>query len=143
MPWRSVRTFWPPILIASMWKNLRSATFLPSDEHEVVLLEVEQDSVADDVAAVAAGNELLRAIDREVREAVDGEVGRELDGIRPLDVDVDHVVRLIEQHRRLAPRCLLVAPVRELRGHYRVDVGADARVAQKIDWIAGGFEDVL
>jgi len=53
------------------------------------------------------------------------------------------VVRLIEQHRALAPRCLLVAPVRKLARYDGVNVGSNALIAEKIDRIFGGFEDVL
>ena len=55
-----------------------------ADEHELVLLEVEQDAVADDVAAVAARHELLGAVDREIVEAVDREVREELQRVRAL-----------------------------------------------------------
>jgi hypothetical protein len=113
------------------------------DEDEPVRLQVEQDPVADDVAAVARRNELLGAVDREVREAVDREVGQELHRVRTLDVEVDHVVRLIEEHGGLAPRGLLVTPVREFAGHHRVNVGPDLRVAKQVDGVLGGFEDVL
>ena len=43
----------------------------------------------------------------------------------PLTKRFDHVVRLIEQHGRFAPRSLLAAPVRELGGDDRIDVRAD------------------
>jgi hypothetical protein len=52
------------------------------------------------------------------------------------DDQLVHVMRLIEQDGRLAPRDLLVAPVRELRRDDRVDVHADLRVAQKLDGVA-------
>jgi hypothetical protein len=115
----------------------------PADEHEVVLLEVEQDAVADHVPAVAARDELLGAVDGEVREAVDREVRAQLHCVGALDVDVDHVVRLIEQHGALPPCGLLVAPVRKFARYDGVDVSADARIAQKVDGIFGCFEDVL
>ena len=52
------------------------------------------------------------------------------------------MVRLIEQHGRVAPRLLLAAPVGELGGDDRIDVGADLGVAQELD---GGYgvEDLL
>src|SRR5215471_18934915 len=59
-----------------------------ADEHELVLLEVEQDAVADHVAAVATWHELLRAVHREVVEAVDRELREELKRVGPFDVDV-------------------------------------------------------
>ena len=44
---------------------------------------------------------------------------------------------------RLAPRDLLVAPVRELGGDRRVDVRPDLRVARQLDRAAGGLDGVL
>ena len=44
--------------------------------------------------------------------------------------EIDHVVRLVEQHGSLAPSALLTAPVRELGRDDRIDVRADLRVAQ-------------
>jgi hypothetical protein len=86
---------------------------------------VEENAVADDVAVVADRNILLGAIDGEILEGVDGRVGAELYGVGTLDVDVTHVVRLVEQDGGLAPGLLLGAPVRILTGNYRINVGAD------------------
>jgi hypothetical protein len=44
-------------------------------------------------------------------------------------------MRLIEQHARLAPSALLVAPIAELTGHDWVDISADLRISQDIDGI--------
>ena len=56
--------------------------------------------------------------------------------IGPLDVQIGHVVRLIEERAGLAPGTLLVAPVRELAGHLRIDVRPYLRVAHQLDWTA-------
>ena len=111
-----------------------------ADEHQFVLLEVEQDAVADDVAFVAGGHHLLRAVHREVREAVDCGVGAELERVRPLERELGHVVRLVEQHRGIAPCLLLVAPVGEFARHDGIDVRADLRIAKELNGIAGGLE---
>ena len=114
-----------------------------ADVAQLVLLEVEQDAVADDVAVVAAGRELLGAVDGELREAVGREVRDELKGVRSFEVLLDHVVRLIEEHAGLAPGALLVAPVGVLGGHDGVDVRADLRIAQHVDGVAGRFQQVF
>src|SRR3954466_2478295 len=46
-----------------------------TDEYQAVLLEMEEDAVADDVAAIAAGCELLGAVDGELLVAVGAQVG--------------------------------------------------------------------
>ena len=43
----------------------------------------------------------------------------------PSDEEVDHVVRLVVEDRRLAPGALLPTPVRELGGDDGIDVRAD------------------
>ncbi len=45
---------------------------------------------------------------------------RNFRGVRAFDDQLVHVVRLVEQHGRVAPRHLLVAPVGEFRRHDRV-----------------------
>ena len=90
-----------------------------------------------------ARDELLGHVDREVRDAVDAGVGDQLDRARPAHEQVDHVVRLVEQDRGLAPRPLLAAPVGELVRDDRIDVGADLRVAQQLDGVARGVEQLL
>ncbi len=109
-------------------------------EQQFVLVEMEQDAVTDDETVIAGGHHLLGAVDGKVREAVDRGVRAKLERIRALDGELGHVVRLVEQHRRVAPGALLVAPVGEFARHHRVDVRAKLRVAQQFDGIAGGLE---
>ena len=104
-----------------------------ADEADPVLLQVEEDRVPDHVAVVVAHDELLRLVRREVLERVHAEVGEELDRVRALDLEVQHVVRLVEERAGLAPRHLLVPPVRELGRHRRVDVRPDLRVPGHLD----------
>ena len=95
------------------------------DEQQLVLVEIEQNAVADDVAVVAARHHLLGLVRLEIGEAVDGRVRDQLERIRSLDGELRHVMRLVEQHRGLAPGALLVAPVGEFVGDDRVDIRAD------------------
>ena len=71
-----------------------------ADELVLVLLVVEQDAVADHAASVVRcnGHELLGHVQREILEGVDPEVGDQLERVRTLDVEVRHVVGLVEQH---------------------------------------------
>jgi hypothetical protein len=114
-----------------------------ADEDVLLLVEVEQDAVADDAALGGDRDELIGYVDREVRHAVDAQVGDQLERVRPGDPRVVHVVRLVEEHRGLPPRLLLAPPVRELRGHHGVDVGAELGVAQQLDGVAGLVEKFL
>ena len=104
-----------------------------ADEAHPVLVEEEEDPVSDHVAVVVAGDELLRLVHGCVLERVDAEVGEEPDHVGALDVEIRHVVRLVEERARVAPRGLLVPPVRELTRHRRIDVRADLRVARHLD----------
>ena len=111
-----------------------------TDEVDAVLVEEEEDRVADHVAVVVHGDELLRLADLEVLERVDAERGEELDDVRPLDVEVGHVVRLVEQRRRLTPGDLLVHPIRELARDARVDVRPDLGVPGHVHGVAGRLD---
>src|SRR5689334_4166634 len=86
---------------------------------------------------------LLGLVDREVRRAVDGRAGDQLQRVRALDEQVHHMVRLVEQDGRLAPGTLLAPPVGELGRHDRVDVRADLRTSQELDDIAAAIEYFL
>ena len=70
-------------------------------------------------------------------------VGDQLDRVRSAHEQVEHVVRLVEEHGGLLPRLLLPPPVGELRGDHRVDVGAELGVAQQSDGVAGLVEQFL
>jgi hypothetical protein len=63
---------------------------VPADPHELVLVQVKQDPVADHVAGRGARHELLGLVDREVGHAVDPGVLDELERVRALEVKVDH-----------------------------------------------------
>ena len=87
----------------------------------LVLLEVKENVVADDVAVVVDGDELLGHVDRKFRDTIDGKATDQLQRVGAFDVQVGHVMRLVEDDRGAAPRHLLVAPVREFlhdAGHY-------------------------
>ena len=95
------------------------------------------------VAVVVDRDELLGHVDREVRDAVDREVADQLEGVGTLDVEVGHVVRLIEQHGRATPGELLVAPVAELLDDARHDRRRGLRLPQQLDRISGSGDGFL
>ena len=113
------------------------------DPHELVLVEVEEDAVPDHVPRGGRGHELLGHVDGEVGHAVDARVGDEPGRVRPAQEQVHHVMRLVEQDGGLTPGPLLPAPVAELVGDHRVDVGADLRVTQQRHRIGCLVEDIL
>ena len=102
----------------------------PADQHEPVLALAKADHVADHVALGADRHEVLGPVRPEALEAVDRQPLQEPLGIRPLDDHLVHVVRLVEQHRRVAPGLLLVAPVAELGRDDRIDIHPDPRIPQ-------------
>src|SRR5690606_19933356 len=114
-----------------------------SDIDELVLLEMEEDAVADDVTVVRDGNVLLGLVDAEVCEAVDRRLGEQLQRVRAFDVEVHHVMGLIEEHARLTPRALLVAPVRELGGNHRINIGTDLRIPKQINGIPYRLQQIF
>ena len=83
------------------------------------------------MTVVAARNVLLGTIDREVLEGVDRGIGAELDRVGTLYVDVAHMMRLIEQNRRLAPGLLLRSPVGVFGRNDGINVSADFRIPKK------------
>src|SRR4029450_13425356 len=105
-----------------------------SDEVELVFAERKQNAVAHHVPIRVAGHELLGLIDPEILETVDAEIGKYFQRIRAFDVEVGHVVRQVQQRATLAPRALLVPPVRELGTHDGKRVGTDRRISQQFDW---------
>src|SRR5262245_14918166 len=98
---------------------------------------MEQNAVADDMTAIAAGHELFGSIHWELREAVDSKIGEQLQRVRSLNVKVNHVMGLVEQNATLAPRGLLVAPVTVLRRDYGIDVCTYLRIPQHVDRVPG------
>ena len=104
---------------------------------------MEEDPVADDMAVGGRRYILLGPVDREVRRAVDGRVGDQLQCVRALNEQIHHMVGLVEQDGRLAPGTLLAPPVGELGRHDRVDVRADLRASQELDDVAAAIEDFL
>jgi hypothetical protein len=52
-------------------------------------------------------------------------------------------VRLIEKRAGLAPRALLVTPIREFQWNDRKRVGTDLRIAQQLNSAAGALQDIL
>ena len=110
-----------------------------SHQVEFVFAEVEQDGVTDDVAVGGAANELLGLVDLEIFEAVDAEVGEYFQGVGSFDVQIGHVVRLIEQRAAVAPGLLLISPIGEFMLHHRKSIGSDLRVPQHFNRITGGL----
>jgi hypothetical protein len=109
------------------------------DEIEQLLLEVEEDGVADQVAVGVHRDELLRLADAEVRERVHGQVAEQPECVGPREEEVGHVVRLVEQRTGLHPRPLLGAPVGELRLD-REGARREGEIPQQLDRATGAGE---
>jgi hypothetical protein len=114
-----------------------------SDQFEGVRVEIEEDDVSDDIAVIVADDILLGLADFKTLEAVDTKRREQLESIRPLNVHVCHVIRLVEQHAAVLPGTLLVSPVRKLGWHNRINIRADLGVSQEIYRIPGSLQYVL
>src|SRR5260221_3885017 len=98
----------------------------------LVVLQAEQDHVANDVAVVVTRDELLRLIASEAVKRVDTEVRDEAHHVRSLKVQVRHMKRLIHQRHGFTPCPLLIAPIRKL-SRYWIHVQSDLRVPQHLN----------
>jgi hypothetical protein len=92
---------------------------------------------------VVAGYELLSLIDAKVLEGVDAEIGENFERVGALDVQIRHVMRLIEQCAGLAPGPLFIPPVGELMLDHREGIGPYLGIAQHLDRASGGLYRVL
>jgi hypothetical protein len=107
-----------------------------ADEDELVLTLAEDDHVADDMAGGRDGHEMLGTVQVEIGEGIDADMVEEGGGVRPLDDQLVHVVRLVEQDRAVAPGLLLGTPVGVFRCNHRVYIHADLGIAQQLDRVA-------
>ena len=67
-------------------------------------------------------------------------MGDQFQGIGAFDRLLHHVVGLVEKNAALAPRALLVAPVRVFGGDHRIDIRSYPRIPQQWYRIAGGLQ---
>src|SRR5262249_4435159 len=115
----------------------------PSYEIEFVFVEIEKNGIADNVAVPVTRHELLRLVDLEILEAVYTEVGKQLERFGTFDIEVGHMVRLVEQRACLTPGALLVAPIREFRPDDGKCIWSDLRVAQELNGIVNALQYVF
>jgi hypothetical protein len=114
-----------------------------ADEVVALLVEREEDHVADHVAGRRTRDELLGLAGGEVGEGVDAQPGEERQRAGALHHQLGHVVALVVEHARLLPGDLLVAPVRELGRHPRIDVRPGLCVAQQLDGVVSRSEQLF
>src|SRR5690606_19858306 len=115
----------------------------PPNQVEALLVEAEEDHVADHVSVVVARHEVLGTLGSEVGEAVDGQALEQGEGAGTFHHQLGHVVGLVEENGGGPPCSLFVPPVAELGGHHRIHVGPDLGVAQHVDGVADRLEDVF
>ncbi|CDO38093.1 hypothetical protein SPHV1_50060 [Novosphingobium sp. KN65.2] len=105
--------------------------------------EPEDDPIADDMAVRRGRHILLGLIDRPPLGRIDHRIGQKLEGIFSADVQIHHVVGLIEQNRAVLPGPLFRTPVREFRRHDRIDVSPQLRIAQHLDGTTRALQNLL
>ena len=88
-------------------------------------------------------DELFGLIDFEIFKAIDAKVREQFERVRPFDIEVGHVVWLVEKRTRLPPGTLFISPVRELRAHDREGIWSDLRISQQCNGAAGGLQCFL
>ena len=76
--------------------------------------------------------EMLGPTGVEIAETVDPDESQERLGVRAFNDQLIHVMRLIEQHRTIAPRALFIAPVGKFRSNDRVHIHPNGRIAQHL-----------
>ena len=108
-----------------------------ADQIEFVFVQIEEDRVANHIAIGITCHKLLRLIDFEILVAIDAKIRQHLERLRALDIQIGHVVRLIEKRAAFLPGALFISPVRELGTHHRKGVGSDLRIAQSLHRTAG------
>src|SRR5690606_38112883 len=112
-------------------------------EVELVFGKVEQNNVADDIAIVVDGYELLGLVDGEIVERVDTKIARELQRVRTFNSEIGHVIGLVEEHAGVLPGPLFVAPVGEFCRNAGINVWSRLLVAKKMDRVAAFAQHVL
>ena len=114
-----------------------------SHQVEFVFVQIKEDRVANDITIVVTGDKLLRLIDLEILEAIYAKIREHLQRIRAIQIQIGHMVRLVEKRAGLLPRTLLISPVRELGTHHRKGVGSDLRIAQALHRTRDALQRVL
>ena len=103
----------------------------------------EDDPVTDHVAIGRGRHVLLGLARRPALRRVDHRVRKQLARVLAADVKVDHVVRLVEQHRAVLPRPLLRPPVGKFGRHHRINIRAKLRIAQHLHGVATSIQHVF
>ena len=106
-----------------------------SDKHQLVGLQVKQDSVADHMAVVAAGSELFGSVHWKLGETIEPEIRSQLHRIGPFHVHVGHVVGLVEKNAGVSPGALFIPPVAVFGGNHGIDISAYLRITQEVNRI--------
>ncbi len=99
-----------------------------ANKQQLVFGQVEQDAVTDDVAVITARNHLLRFVDLETFKRVEAKMFDHFQRVGAFDINVHHVMSLIEKDAGFLPRPLLVAPVCKFGCNDRVHIRANLRV---------------
>ena len=105
-------------------------------------VQIEKDGVADHISVRRACDKLLGLIDFKVLKGIDSQFRKQFERVRPFNVEVGHVVGLVEKSAGFTPGALLISPVGELVTHHRAGIGADLRVAQQFNRARDGLQHV-
>ena len=109
------------------------------DEIEFILVQIKENRIANHVSIMIAGDKLLGLIDLEILEAIDTQIGEQFERIGTLDIEIGHVVGLVEKSAGFPPGTLFVSPVGELGTHHRKGIWSYLRIAQQFNWTPDGL----
>jgi hypothetical protein len=70
-------------------------------------------------------------------------MGKHLEGVWALNVNVGHMVGLVKKHTALTPGTLFVPPVRIFGRDYGIDVCSNLRIPQQVRDISGTLQQRL
>ena len=91
----------------------------------------KQNRIANDLAAGIAGDKLFSLVGPVALDAVDTQIREQLQYVWNLNIEIGHIVRLVEQGTAFLPGTLFVCPVGKLRGNHWKGIGSDLRIAQR------------
>ena len=107
-----------------------------ADVNELFLGQVENYAVTDDMAVWRGRDILLGLVDRKSLHGVGGRVGQQLERVFAPQVQIHHVMGLVEKYHAVLPGPLFHAPVVKFGRDDRIDIRSDPRVAQHADNVA-------
>src|SRR5580658_2228203 len=101
-----------------------------ADKIEFVFVQIKKDGIPNYVSIMVTRNKLLSLIHLEILIAIYAQVRQQFERVWTLDIEIRHVVRLVEQSAALLPGALFIPPVSEFGAHHWKGIGSNLRITQ-------------